>query len=236
MDQRDLLLDRLSTLGQTSVTDNGDGSVSVTFGATGTPMVDPAGFHYQAPAALASAGGRLGALQQLSNVPGGDIDSFRLELGQVATTLAAAVNAVYDTAGDGSTFLTATGPYAAGSLKVTAGVTAATVRTGPSSEQGDNKIALGIEALRGKAPDTAYRAFIARIGSEVREADRNEANAQALSDAVSDRRDSVAGVSLDEEMSNLVRFQRAYQASSRAMSTMDEMLDVLINRTGRVGL
>ena len=45
-----------------------------------------------------------------------------------------------------------------------------------------------------------------------------------------------SGVSLDEEMSNLVRFQRAYQASARAMSTMDEMLDVLINRTGRVGL
>ena len=41
-----------------------------------------------------------------------------------------------------------------------------------------------------------------------------------------------SGVSLDEEMANLVRFQRAYQASSRAMSTMDEMLDVLINRTG----
>ena len=35
---------------------------------------------------------------------------------------------------------------------------------------------------------------------------------------------------------NLVRFQRSYQASARAMSTLDEMLDVLINRTGRVGL
>ena len=34
----------------------------------------------------------------------------------------------------------------------------------------------------------------------------------------------------------MVRFQRSYQASARAMSTMDEMLDVLINRTGRVGL
>jgi flagellar hook-associated protein 1 FlgK len=37
-------------------------------------------------------------------------------------------------------------------------------------------------------------------------------------------------------MTNLVRFQRAYQASSRAMNTNEEMLDVLINRTGRVGL
>jgi flagellar hook-associated protein 1 FlgK len=38
-----------------------------------------------------------------------------------------------------------------------------------------------------------------------------------------------------EEMTNMIRFQRGYQASSRAMSTMDEMLDVLINRTGLVG-
>ena len=33
-----------------------------------------------------------------------------------------------------------------------------------------------------------------------------------------------------------MRFQRGYQASARAMNTMDEMLDVLVNRTGRVGL
>ena len=39
-----------------------------------------------------------------------------------------------------------------------------------------------------------------------------QANAQVLADSVEDRRQSVAGVSMDEEMSNLVRFQRAYQA------------------------
>jgi flagellar hook-associated protein 1 len=57
-----------------------------------------------------------------------------------------------------------------------------------------------------------------------------------LTDNLKDRRESVSGVSLDEEMTNLMRFQRAYQASARAMSTTDEMLDILINRTGRVGL
>jgi len=57
-----------------------------------------------------------------------------------------------------------------------------------------------------------------------------------LTDSASDRRQSVSGVSMDEEMAHLVQFQRAYQASARAMSTMDDMLDVLINRTGRVGL
>ena len=34
----------------------------------------------------------------------------------------------------------------------------------------------------------------------------------------------------------MIQFQRGYQASARAMSTMDDLLDVLINRTGRVGL
>ena len=63
-----------------------------------------------------------------------------------------------------------------------------------------------------------------------------QSNAQVLTDAVEDRRQSASGVSLDEEMTNLIRFQRGYQASARTMSTIDEMLDVLINRTGRVGL
>jgi flagellar hook-associated protein 1 FlgK len=70
----------------------------------------------------------------------------------------------------------------------------------------------------------------------VRLISRQEANAEALLKSVDDRRQGTSGVSLDEEMTNLVRFQRGYQASARAMSTLDEMLDVLINRTGRVGL
>jgi flagellar hook-associated protein 1 FlgK len=41
---------------------------------------------------------------------------------------------------------------------------------------------------------------------------------------------------MDEEMTNMVRFQRGYQAAARALTTMDEALDVLINRTGKVGL
>jgi flagellar hook-associated protein 1 len=57
-----------------------------------------------------------------------------------------------------------------------------------------------------------------------------------LSEAADSRRQSVNGVSLDEEMTNMIRFQRGYQASSRALSTLDEMLDQLINRTGKVGL
>ncbi len=102
---------------------------------------------------------------------------------------------------------------------------------------GANDLALKVAALRGSATiDGSYQKLVTRIGTDVGAAIRQEANSAVLVQSVDDRRQSVSGVSLDEEMTNLVRFQRAYQASARAMSTMDEMLEVLINRTGKVGL
>ena len=51
---------------------------------------------------------------------------------------------------------------------------------------------------------------------------------------VRSQRDGVSGVSLDEEMADLMKFQRAFQASSRVFTVMDELLDVVVNRLGRV--
>ena len=99
-----------------------------------------------------------------------------------------------------------------------------------------NRIATAIGALRGGAPDRAYAAFVTRVGTEMDEARNGETNAQALLGTVEERRESVSGVSLDEEMTKLTSFQRGYEASARAMTALDEALDVLINRTGRVGL
>jgi flagellar hook-associated protein 1 len=232
MDRRDQLLDELSSLAQVSVEDLGTGSLRVTFGGPGDPpLIDEETVAF--PPALSAPSGRLGALRELSAVPGGLIDSYRTELNSVARALADAVNAVHATGG-GSDFFSYTPGGEAASLSVA--VTSPTLRTSVTPEKGANDLALRMTALRGGTTDQAYGAFVARVGSEVSRANRQEANAQALTDAVDDRRQSVAGVSLDEEMTNLIRFQRAYQASSRAMSTMDEMLDVLINRTGRVGL
>jgi flagellar hook-associated protein 1 FlgK len=116
-------------------------------------------------------------------------------------------------------------------------VTATSVRAG-SGATADNSAARALAALRGAAggADDLYSRLVTRIGTEVADARRGTLNATALSSAIEDRRQSAAGVSLDEEMTSLIRFQRAYQAAARAMSTTDEMLDVLINRTGRVGI
>ncbi|HLZ38123.1 MAG TPA: flagellar basal body rod C-terminal domain-containing protein [Mycobacteriales bacterium] len=48
-------------------------------------------------------------------------------------------------------------------------------------------------------------------------------------------RTSASGVNIDEEMTNLVAFQRAYEGAARVLTAIDETLDTLINRTGLVG-
>ena len=238
MDRRDQLLDQLSSLGQVSVVDHGDGGVAVLFAGTGVPLVDdskPAGARVVWPQALdAPPGGRLGALQELSRT-GGTVDAYRAELATVAGRLATAVNELHRQGPGGRDFFAFDAARGAAGLSVA--VTAVQVDAGrPPARSGANDLALEIAALQGGPVDDAYGAFVARVGAEARLTARHVANAEALAGAVDDRRQSTSGVSLDEEMTNLVRFQRGYQASARAMSTLDEMLDTLINRTGRVGL
>jgi flagellar hook-associated protein 1 FlgK len=230
LDRRDLLLDQLSEYGQVTVTDLGDGRIDVGFGDAANPLVASTSVDW--PQTLTNPGGKLGALLEVSRT-GGTIDQYRVDLNVTVEALANAVNALHSTGG-GANFFAFTAGSAASTLTVA--VTAAGVRASTSGAASANEIALAIAGLSGGAPDQAYTALVTRIGNEVRESSRQESAARTLRNAVEDRRQSTSGVSLDEEMSNLIRFQRAYQASSRTLSTMDEALDVLINRTGRVGL
>jgi flagellar hook-associated protein 1 len=237
MDRRDQLLDQLSGYGQVSVESLSTGSMNVSFvdGATGAKYgivsgsaVDWAG----PPSADWSPGGQLGGLLSAAKTPGGTIDGYLTTLDSFSQSLADTVNAKY-----GGSFFT-TGIPAGGTIQVDPALMASPASlTGGSGAAGSNDIALKVAQLRGNGSiDGVYQAFVTRIGGDLQEAKSMEANAQVLSNASEDRRQSVSGVSMDEEMSHLVQFQRAYQASARAMSTMDDMLDVLINRTGRVGL
>jgi flagellar hook-associated protein 1 FlgK len=231
-DRRDVLLDKLSSLAQVSHTNLPNGAIQVTFGDAATLLVDDNTVTW--PQALTSPGGKLGALLNLTT-PGGTIESYRADLNTFAKRLADDVNAIHNPGGAGTNFFNygAVGTEAA-SLVVA--VAATGVRATNGTAPGANEVAIAMAKLRGTAPDQAYQAFVARIGADVRNSERLEANANVLTSAIEDRRQSVSGVSMDEEMTNLVRYQRGYQASARAMSAVDDMLDQLINRTGRVGL
>ena len=57
----------------------------------------------------------------------------------------------------------------------------------------------------------------------------NITNQQTLLDYFDQQKQSVSGVSLDEEMANMVQYQHAYQANAKIISTVDSLLDVVIN-------
>lgn len=75
-----------------------------------------------------------------------------------------------------------------------------------------------------------FRSLVSGLGAEAQSAGYAVSSQQQLMVSTENRRQSVAGVSLDEEMSNLVKFQHAYNAAARLVSTTDEMLDTIINR------
>ena len=77
--------------------------------------------------------------------------------------------------------------------------------------------------------------MVGRLGVEVNAAVRRSDLQATIVTQITGERDSVSGVNLDEEMASLVMFQRAYEASARLLTTVDEMLDTLINRVGVVG-
>ena len=83
--------------------------------------------------------------------------------------------------------------------------------------------------------DDFFRGFIGQLGIDTQEAERMAENQEMLVGQQMNRREILSGVSLDEEMTNMIRFQHAYNAAARTITTMDEMLDTLINRVGLVG-
>jgi flagellar hook-associated protein 1 FlgK len=77
-----------------------------------------------------------------------------------------------------------------------------------------------------------YGTVISTLGVKSEQAKNTNDNQAVLLNSTSNWRESTSGVNIDEEMSNMIRFQKAYGAAANVLSTMSEMLDTLINKTG----
>ena len=240
LDRRDVLLDKLGSLVNLKTTAQPDGTVTLEIGAQ-TVLAGGVPTSIGSAAALGAnlTSGKLAGLRDVETTVAGYIT----RVDALAVTLRTNVNAVqaagYTLAGTTTTEPFFTGTDAA-DLAVNANLIATPSLLAASSAanapgNGDN--ARAIAAMRGgTAIDGAYIALVTDIGSDSRDASRSAANSAVLVDALENRRQSLSGVSLDEEMTNMLKYQRGYQAAARALSAMDELIDVLVNRTGRVGL
>ncbi|HHW36006.1 MAG TPA: flagellar hook-associated protein FlgK [Bacillales bacterium] len=82
---------------------------------------------------------------------------------------------------------------------------------------------------------TFYQGMIGALGDQASEASRMLNISTTLTKSVEQRRMSISNVSLDEEMTNMIKFQHAYNAAARQITLIDEMLDKIINGMGIVG-
>ncbi|SFQ53415.1 flagellar hook-associated protein 1 FlgK [Psychrobacillus psychrotolerans] len=92
------------------------------------------------------------------------------------------------------------------------------------------------DGLGGATIQTYYQSMIGQMGVVGEQANRLATNSATIQLTVANNRASVSSVSLDEEMTNMITFQQAYNANARMITVVDETLDKIINGMGRVGL
>lgn len=212
---------------------------------------DPVGYRWGSdtgPVASVTGGRLAAALDTLS----GTIPGYVTALDAVAQALVDRVNDVhdngYDLNGDpGGAFFAVSalpGVGAARSIEVVitdprklAAATTNQVIAGVTSGtlDGGNAAALAAVATAADGPDAGYRALVVGLGVATQTSQRRSEIQSRVAADMDVLRSASAGVNIDEEMTNMIAFQRGYEAASRVLTSIDEMLDVLINRTGLVG-
>jgi flagellar hook-associated protein 1 len=105
--------------------------------------------------------------------------------------------------------------------------------TAPGALDGEQARAIARIAESTSGPDSEYRALVSSLAVESRAALRRADIQDQIADATRAEADSIGGVSIDEEMANLTASQRAFEASARVLTIVDEMLGTVINMAAR---
>ena len=209
--------------------------VRLTWSSTGTPLVLDGG----------SLAGTITSLQPASY--GGPIANAISKINDLATSMANAVNAIHSSgqnlasppsATTGLNFFSlAAGVPAAIGLSVA--ITDPNMVAAANTSNGtlDGSIADQISQLRegNTSPDAGWRNFVVDLGVTSEAATRKAAVSETSRSVAENLQRSNASVDVDEEMTNMLSFQRAYEGAARVLTAIDQMLDTLINRTGLVG-
>ena len=205
--------------------DPGSGNLMVRTATAGTP--------------LALTGG---SIQGTITARDGALASLHDGLNSLATELISQVNAIYSSGYDldgntGGTFFSGTN---ASDISVTS-----TLLNDPSKLQasgvagaaGDNQVALALGQLAntkqaGLGNQTFaenYNATVTALGSSLSSVNNQLDEQNVVQNMLQTQRSSVSGVSIDEEMTDLVKFQKAFQAAARLVTTISDMLDEVVN-------
>ena len=248
MDRRDKKVDELSKLANINVTKDSQGAFSISIG--GIFAVDEfSSTKFKASFASGKIslttddgsatatlnGGELNASMDLYN---NQIAGYQDSLNTIAQTIMDSVNTEHrkgfkldgTPAGD---FFTSYSP-SGGVLKFDSD-TNNIAASGTAGNSGDSNNAINIAKLAeqpsidGKTVSEYYNSFISGLGTEKSKNDQSAQSNQLVLDQLNNQKSSYSGVSIDEEMTNVIKFQKSYDASAKLIKVADDMIQTLLN-------
>lgn len=257
-DSRDAAITRLSQLVNIEVSENMDHTISITTGGNNlVPLVNadfvnelevnvPQFSELYSVEVSFSEGGSIhsitnGTLGSLLEVQDTSIPSYLADINTLAMSIAEEVNSIhsagYNLSDDtGLDFFDADVTGAA-SMFVNADIVDDPMLIATSDspdESGNGNIANSISDLQNgfniesvKFSDF-YNSLISEVGSKVQQAGFLRSSQEMVVTSLQNHKDSISGVSLDEEMSNLIKYEQAYQAASRMISVADELIQSVL--------
>ena len=253
LDQREQDLENLSKLANFTTSTGANGAVDISIGGatlvSGNTVNDTLATYDPGNGNLlvqTATGGQPvtltgGSMQGAIAARDGELATMQTDVDSLASNLVTAVNTIqnsgYNSAGGtGNTFFT-------GINAATIGVNAALVNnpsliqiSNSTTNTGDSSLALQISqlatatqsGLNNQTFGDYYGTTVAGLGDALSKANTEVANQTAVTNMLTTQRGSISGVNTDEEMTNLMTFQRAYQASAQVVTTVNAMMaDVL---------
>ncbi|HVU15305.1 MAG TPA: flagellar hook-associated protein FlgK [Candidatus Didemnitutus sp.] len=256
-DQRQAVLEQLAAKLPVDTSNGANGMIQVTMkdasnnnvllvnGASVTGPVTFTGTGLTAGASATAVQFSSGSIYGALTTRDGAVQDMRDALDNISNQLVTTVNAAYNpSATAGGDFFDPAGTTA-GTITLQSGLTASNLVAGTGAA-GDNSIALAVAAVAnqtfstsGSPPDLIdgtinqyYGGAVSSLGQSLSTMNTLVDNQTSVQNLVTSQRNSVSGVSMDEEMADLVRYQTAYQASARVFSTIDSLLDTVVNHLG----
>lgn len=223
----------------TAATSTGTSVVLVDKGTSQSVSFDGTNFYGGSPATqLGLQGGSMVAQVAARD---GAIADLRSTIQAVASQVIAAVNNAYNPGGGGNDFFKAGPP---GLMQVDPTLTPTSLKTTATGQSGANELAVAIADVANKrfsvsGGDTLdgtisefYSKKVSGFGLTLQSTESRATDQEIVTDLVKSMRNSISGVSMDEELTNLMQYQRGYQASARLINIIDSLLDLIINGMG----
>jgi flagellar hook-associated protein 1 len=253
-DQREQAIEDLSNYTNISATAQSNGAVNIDIG--GVTMVS-GGTASDSLATYDPGNGQLLIKAQNAGTPltlssgsiegnittrDGALATLQTSVNTLASQLITQVNGIYSSGYDlngntGADLFTGTGASDIGVNSALANDPSQLQASGTAGATGDNTVILalaqlgntGVSGLNNQTFSQSWAQTVGTLGDAISTVNDQVSNSSSVTQMLTSQRDSVSGVSIDQEMTNLMQFQKSYEASAQLITTLNQMLQTLVD-------